>query len=55
MKYKVEIIETLARIVSIDAMSEEDACAEAKRRYRNGEVVLSDSDYSDTEIKVFES
>ena len=54
MVFQVEITETLQRIVSIEAESENAAYLAVKEMYRNEEIVLDDSDYIDTEIEVFE-
>ena len=52
--YRVEITETLQRIVYIDAKSAEEAKRNVEERYHNEEIVLDSSDYQDTEIEVVE-
>ena len=52
MNFKVEITETLQKIVEIDADNEEAAIKMAKHLYRNEEIVLDYSDYVDTEIDI---
>jgi hypothetical protein len=48
--YKIEIKETLARIVEVKAQSEDDAYQKVKTMYRNEDIVLDDSDYVDTDF-----
>ena len=45
--YRVEITETLQRIVYVDAKSAEEAEREVEERYHNEEIVLDSSDYQD--------
>ena len=52
MVFQVEITETLQRIVSIEAESENAAHLAVKEMYRNEEIVLDNSDYIDTEIEI---
>ena len=49
-KYKYEIVETLSKIVEIEADSESDAYHELRRQYRECEIVLDASNYIDTEF-----
>ena len=53
MEYKIEITETLQRVVTIEAADEKEALAITKKLYRDEEIVLDSSDYIDTEIDVF--
>ena len=48
--YKYEIVETLSRIVEIEADTESDAYHELRRRYQDEEIVLDAGDYVDTEF-----
>ena len=50
MKYKVEIKETLARIIDVEAADEKGAIRKVREQYKNQEIVLDSSDYIDTEI-----
>lgn len=54
MKYKVEIIETLKKIVEVDAESALSARKIVKDRYHNAEddYILTDANYYDTEFEV---
>ena len=52
MNYKVEIKETLSRIIDIEADNEEGAIREVKKQYMNEDVVLNSEDYIDTEINI---
>lgn len=54
MKYKFEIIETLSRIVEIEAPTYDDAYHKMREMYRNEEIVLDADDYIDTEFKDWE-
>ena len=52
--YRVEITETLQRIVYIDAKSAEEAKRNVEEQYYDEKIVLDSSDYQDTEIEVVE-
>ena len=54
MNYKIEIKETLSRIIDIEADNEEGAIRKGREQYKNQEIVLDSSDYIDTEINVYE-
>lgn len=49
-KYKVEITETLQRVIEVQAQSAKDAVELIKQKYKNQEIILSENDYVDTEI-----
>ena len=53
-KYKVEITDTLKKIVEVDAECAADAKQIVNNRYRNAEddYILTDANYYDTEFKV---
>lgn len=53
MKHKVEIKETLSRIIEIEAENVDGAMKEAKRKYADENIVLNAEDYIDTEIKLY--
>ena len=48
--YKVEITETLHRIIEVEAASLDDAITEIRRKYQDEEIILDSSDYIDTVI-----
>lgn len=54
MKYKVEITETLKKIVEVDAESAQEARQIVHDRYYNMEddYILTDANYYDTEFEV---
>ena len=47
-KYKIQIIETLSRIIAVKADSEEEAEMVVQDMYREEEVVLTSEDYDFT-------
>lgn len=53
MKYKVEVKETLLRIVEVDADSENDAVEKVSALYEREEIVLGADDYVDTDINIY--
>ncbi|MDR3090231.1 MAG: DpnD/PcfM family protein [Desulfobulbaceae bacterium] len=55
MQYKIEITETLQRIIEIDANSESEAVEAVRKSYRNCEIVLDSSDYIATNYDLFRS
>ena len=52
MKYRVDVIETHKRTVEIEAVSEDEAIAEAWRRYNREEIVLNNGDYDYTDVEL---
>lgn len=54
MNYKIEIQETLSRIIDIEAENEEGAIRKVREQYKNQKIVLDSSDYIDTEINIYE-
>lgn len=54
MNYKIEIKETLSRIIDIEAENESEAMIKARTKYRNQDIILDDSDYIDTEINIYD-
>lgn len=52
-KYKIEVIETLARVVTIYAESVEEAYSEANKLYQQEEIILVYTDHIDTKFKEF--
>ena len=51
-EFKIEIIETLIRIVTIEAVTEGEAMSNLKLDYNNAEVVLDADDFFDVEFNV---
>ena len=52
MKYKVEITETLQKIVVVDANDEESALMKGRRLYREEKIVLDSSHHINTEVAI---
>lgn len=52
--YKIEVKETLSRIIEIKATSEDEAFSKIRDLYRNEEIVLDSDDYVDTEFLISE-
>lgn len=53
-KYKVEIEETLARIIEIEAENEDEPYMKVKEMYKKCEIVLTAEDFIDVEISVLD-
>ena len=51
--FKVEVKETLTRIVTIQAESETDAVSQVKSQYDDGGIILDSADCLDSEIAIF--
>lgn len=49
MKYKIEILETLRRVIEVDAKNEEAAMDKVERMYYNSDIVLGADDF-DNEV-----
>lgn len=49
MKYKIEILETLRRVIEVDAKNEEEAMDKVGRMYYNSDIVLGADDF-DNEV-----
>ena len=52
--FKFEIIETLSRIIEIDAENYDDAFDEITTMYAEGEIVLDADDFVNSEINRYE-
>ncbi len=52
-EYQVEVVETLIRIVTVEATSEDDAIKFVKYDYNNAELVLDSDDFFDVEFEIF--
>ena len=53
MNYKIEIKETLSRIIDIEADNESEAIMKVKSKYITQDIVLDSSDYVDTEFNIY--
>lgn len=53
MNYKIEIKETLSRIIDIEADNEEGAIRKVREQYSSQEIILDSNDYIDTEINTY--
>ncbi|MBI9015903.1 MAG: DpnD/PcfM family protein [Phycisphaerae bacterium] len=51
-KYRIEITETLQRVIEIEAGNPDDAIGQSRDKYHNQEIVLDYVDYCDTEFAV---
>ena len=51
-EYQVEVVETLIRIVTVEATSEEDAIKFVKYDYNNAELVLDSDDFFDVDFEI---
>ncbi len=51
--FKIEVIETLSRIIEIEANSSDDAYLKVKEMYDSEEIVLDSDDYTGTEFLEF--
>jgi len=52
MIFQVEISEALSRIIEVEAQTENDAIKQIAGKFRDGDIVLDDSDFVDVGIKV---
>ena len=52
MKYRVEITETLTRMVEVEADSKEDAESKVNDQYQNCEIVLNADDFVAVDFEV---
>lgn len=52
--FRIEIKETLSRIIEIEANSEEEAFSLVRNQYHNEVIVLDADDYIDTEFLILE-
>lgn len=51
-KYLVEITETSQRQITVTAKTRDEAEQKVRQKYRDGEIVLSEQDYVDTDFHV---
>lgn len=50
-EYKIEIKETLQRVIKINAKSKAEAMIKAKEKYRNSEIILCAKDFINVDFK----
>ena len=50
--YEVEIRENLARVVKVEAVSEDAAIEKVEEDYKNGKIVLDANDFVEKEVEV---
>ena len=51
--YSVEIVETLSKVINVEAASQDEAIEIVKQLYRNQEVVLDASDFIDGDVRLY--
>lgn len=51
--HKIEITETLQRIVEVEAETVEEALSKVESKYADGKIVLDDTHFVDFEIKEY--
>jgi hypothetical protein len=51
-EYSVEVVETLIRIITVEATSEEQAIEQVMNDYNNAELVLDSDDFFDVEFEI---
>ena len=52
-KFNIEIIETLVKIVKVEAYDVETAISEVREKYKNEEIVLDADNYLATDIQQY--
>lgn len=53
MEFKIEITETLQKVVTVNAKTLGEAIEQTKNDYNNGEIILDSMDFVGYEIKEF--
>ncbi len=48
--FKIEVKETISKIIEIEASSKEDAYSKVKEMYNTEKIILDSEDYIDTEF-----
>ena len=54
MKYKVKVVETLSRIVEVEAENKDEAWDKVEAQWKASEIVLDADDFDGHEIYVWE-
>ena len=52
-KYQIEIVETLSRVIDIEANSYEDALEKVKEKYDNSDIILDWEDLENVDYKEY--
>ena len=52
-KYQIEIVETLSRVIDIEANSYEDALEKIKEKYDNSDIILDWEDLENVDYKEY--
>ncbi len=52
-KFKIEITETLSKIIEVEADDIEEALERVETMYKEEKIILDSSDFIDKEIKLF--
>lgn len=52
-KFKIEITETLSKIIEVEADNIEEALERVETMYKEEKIILDSSDFIDKEIKLF--
>ncbi len=50
-KFKIEVKETLSKVIEIEAENVEEAIQKVSESYQNEKIILDSEDYVDTSIK----
>ncbi len=50
-KFKIEVKETLSKVIEIEAENVEEAIQKVSKFYKDEEIILDSEDYLDTSIK----
>ncbi len=54
-KYKIEVTETLQRVVDIEANDYDEALTKIREQYRQEKIVLDWEDFVDVKIDIFKN
>lgn len=52
-KYRIEVEETLERVVEVEANSVDEAIDKVHEMYKNEEIVLDENDFMDVEFREY--
>lgn len=53
MQFKIEVTETLQRIITVEAKSFNEAFLKVTQQYKNGEIILDAEDFVGVDIEEF--
>lgn len=51
-KYKIEVLETIARVVEVEAKDGDEAFDKVRDMYNKSEIILDSSDFVDVQFSV---